>query len=416
MSSLLIKNISQLATLSGEIPRSGENLKNVSYVQDASVLIEDGIVAYAGCAKKVPDIKADEVIDAGGRCVTPGLVDPHTHPVFAKTREAEFVMRLMGKSYMEIANEGGGIMSSVKSLRETDRNSLKEMTRKRLDGFIEYGTTSIEAKSGYGLSLDDEIKSLEIIKELNNEHPLEMIPTFLGAHSLPAEFKENREEFLRIVIEEMLPIVAERKLARFCDIFCEKGVFDADESRLVLKKAKELGLGVRIHSDEFEAIGGTELAGELNAASADHLTAVTESGMKAMLDGGVTPIVLPATTFFLGHTHYSPARKMIDMGLPLAMASDFNPGSSMTHSLPMTMTIACINMKLLPEEALSACTVNSAYSLRIHDKVGSLEAGKQADLVIWDTQNFRQVVYHFGVNHASIVIKSGEVVWKSQRI
>jgi imidazolonepropionase len=412
MTSILIKNISQLVTLSkGEIPRKGNQMKDVGYIDNACVLIEDGKIAYTGGTKSCPR-KADLTIDAGWSCVTPGLVDPHTHPVFAATREEEFVMRIMGKTYMEIASEGGGIMSSVRSLRNVEKDVLKIETRKRLNDFLKYGTTTIEAKSGYGLTLEDEIKSLEIISELNDEQPLEMIPTFLGAHSIPEEYKNNREEFLRIVIEEMLPEVADRKLTKYCDIFCEKGVFTVEESRRVLQKAKELGLKIRIHSDEFEPIGGTELAGELKASSADHLTAVTESGMKSMLKGGVVPIVLPATTFFLGHKEYSPARKMIDMGLPLAMATDFNPGSSMTNSLPMAMTIACINMKLLPEEALTACTVNSAYSLDLSDRIGSLKEGMDADLVIWDTTNFRQVVYHFGVNHARVVLKKGRVAWE----
>ena len=410
MSSILIKNISRLLTLCGvDIPRIGNNMMHVGEIHNAAVFIEDDRIAFTGRESDAPG-KADLIIDADNCCVTPGLVDPHTHPVFAKTRESEFVMRIEGKPYMEIAAEGGGIMSSVRSLRDVDKSSLKELTRKRLDDFINYGTTTIEAKSGYGLTTDDEIKSLEIIKELNEEHPITMIPTFLGAHSLPAEFKNNREEFLRIVIEDMLPKVAEQNLARYCDIFCEKGVFDAEESRLVLSRAKELGMKIRIHSDEFEPIGGTELAGELKAASADHLTAVTDSGIKAMKDGGVTPIVLPATTFFLGHTHYSPARKMIEQGLPLAIATDFNPGSSMTHSLPMAMTIACINMKLLPQEVLNACTVNAAYSLELHDQIGTMQKGNKADLVIWDTENFEQVIYHFGVNHAKTVIKNGHVV------
>lgn len=410
MTSILIKNISRILTLSGaDIPRTGNGMMHVGEIHNAAVLIEDDKIIYAGAESDAPN-KADLIIDANNCCVTPGLVDPHTHPVFAKTREDEFVMRIEGKPYMEIAAEGGGIMSSVRSLRDVGKKQLKEMTRLRLDDFIDYGTTTIEAKSGYGLTTEDEIKSLEIIKELNEEHPLTMVPTFLGAHSLPAEYKNDRGEFLRIIIEEMLPKVVENNLAKYCDIFCEKGVFNVEESRLVLTRAKELGLKIRIHSDEFEPIGGTELAGELKAASADHLTAVTDSGIKAMKDGGVTPIVLPATTFFLGHTHYSPARKMIERGLPLAIATDFNPGSSMTHSLPMAMTIACINMKLLPQEVLNACTVNAAYSLDLHEQIGTIEKGKNADLVIWDTENFNQVIYHFGVNHAKTVIKNGRVV------
>jgi len=384
-------------------------MRDAGYIHDAAIYIENGKIAFIGPNSDAP-LNADKIIDAEYCCVTPGLVDPHTHPVFAKTRESEFVMRLEGKPYMQIAEEGGGIMSSVRSLRDVDKKTLKEITRRHLDGFLQYGTTTIEAKSGYGLTLDDEIKSLEIIRELNDEHPLDLIATFLGAHSLPTELKENRQEFLRIIVEEMLPKVVENNLAEYCDIFCENGVFDVAESRYVLEAAKKLGLKIRIHSDEFEPIGGTELAGKLGAASADHLMVVTDEGIKAMKDGRVTPIVLPATTFFLGHPHYAPARKLIDAGLPLALASDFNPGSSMTHSLQMTMTIACVNMKLLPEEALSACTVNAAYSLDRHDRIGSLSEGMDVDLVIWDTENFRQVVYHFGVNHARVVVKGGEVV------
>ena len=407
MSSLLIKNISQLATLaSANKPKTGDSMRDAGYINDACVFIKDGVIAFAGEKSKAPK-KVDEIIDADGCCVTPGLIDAHTHPVFSKTREDEFVMRIMGKTYMEIASEGGGIMSSVRHLRETSKGDLKEITRKHLDDFLSNGTTTIEAKSGYGLNLDDEIKSLEILKELNEEHAIEIIPTFLGAHTIPAEYKNNREEFIRIVIDEMLPKVANRHLAKYCDIFCEKGVFTVGESKRILMRAKELGMGIRIHSDEFEAIGGTELAGELKAVSADHLTAITDSGIKALKENGVIPILLPATSFFLGHGHYAPARKMIDEGLPIAIATDFNPGSSMTNSLQMAMTIACINMKLLPEEALCACTVNAAWSLGLPNELGSIEEGKRADLVIWDTPNFRQVVYHFGVNHANTVIKAG---------
>ena len=419
MSSLLIKNISQLATLaSSKKPKTCDSMRDAGYINDACVFIKDGVIAFAGEKSKAPKKadrmsalpEADEIIDADGCCVSPGLIDAHTHPVFSKTREDEFVMRIMGKTYMEITSEGGGIMSSVKHLRETSKRDLKEITRKHLDDFLSNGTTTIEAKSGYGLNLDDEIKSLEILKELNEEHPIEIIPAFLGAHTIPAEYKNNREEFIRTVIDEMLPEVANRHLAKYCDIFCEKGVFTVEESRRILMRAKELGMGIRIHSDEFEAIGGTELAGELKAVSADHLTAITYSGIKALKENGVIPILLPATSFFLGHGHYAPARKMIDAGLPIAIATDFNPGSSMTNSLQMAMTIACINMKLLPEEALCACTVNAAWSLGILDKVGSIEEGKQADLVIWDTKNFRQVVYHFGKNHAKYIIKAGNLM------
>ena len=384
-------------------------MHDAGYINNAVVFVEDGFISFVGEKSKAPR-KADKTIDAKDCCVTAGLVDAHTHPVFAGTREDEFVMRIQGKTYMDIAKEGGGIMSSVRQLRAISKDELKRITRKHLDDFISYGTTTIEAKSGYGLSLDDEIKSLEVIKELSDEHPLEMIPTFLGAHSIPEEYKNKRDEFLRIVINKMVPEVAAKGLAKYCDIFCEKGVFNVHESRLVLAKAKSLGLGVRIHSDEFEAIGGTELAGELHASSADHLTAITDSGIDALKKGGVTPILLPATTFFLGHSHYAPARKIIDAGLPVAIATDFNPGSSMTNSLQMVMTIACINMKLLPEEALCACTVNAAHSLGLLDEIGSVEPGKRADLVIWNTSNFRKVVYHFGVNHVKKVIKSGMVV------
>jgi len=353
-----------------------------------------------------------EVIDAGGGLVTPGFVDAHTHPVFNETRELEFEMRVMGKSYQEIAAAGGGIRASVRSLQSVKYPDLRIKVKQRLDDFLSYGITTIEAKSGYGLSTAGELMSLRLLKDLAGEHPLDISRTFLGAHDYPDEYRHDHAAYIDLLVREMLPRVAHEGLAEFCDVFCEEGVFSVDESRRVLETAKSLGLGLRIHADEFKPIGGVRLAMELGAISADHLTVITDEGIEALIAGKVIPILLPATTFFLGSGQYAPARKMWDRGLPLAIATDFNPGSCMTQSMPLIITLACLKLKLAPLEALQAATINAARSLKAEQRLGSLESGKQADFVIWKFSRYQGIPYYLGYSSVKSVWKKGRNVYQ----
>jgi len=352
-----------------------------------------------------------EVIDAGGGLVTPGFVDAHTHPVFNETRELEFEMRVMGKSYQEIAAAGGGIRASVRSLQSVKYPDLKSKVKQRLVDFLSYGTTTIEAKSGYGLTTAGELLSLQLLKELADDHPLDISRTFLGAHDYPDEYRHNHEAYLDLLVREMLPKVVDEGLAEFCDVFCEAGVFSVEESRRVLETAKSLGLGLRIHADEFKPIGGVQLAMELGAISADHLTVITDEGVDALVAGQIVPILLPATTFFLGSEQYAPARKMWDKGLPVAIATDFNPGSCMTQSMPLVITLACLKLHLAPLEALQAATINAARSLKVEQRLGSLESGKQADFVIWKFDRYQGIPYYLGYSAVKSVWKKGRNVY-----
>lgn len=406
---LLIRNAQQLITPS----RSKADL---IVIENGAVAIGEGRILKVGNTQEI--LKETEigpetrVIDASGKVVSPGFVDPHTHPVFYSTREEEFQLRLMGKSYQQIAQAGGGIRASVRSLRKASKEELIEAVLPRLDRFMEHGTTTIEAKSGYGLSVEDEIKSLEVIRELNKLHPIDLVPTFLGAHEVPDEYRDRKEYYIDLVIKEMLPRVAEGKLAEFCDVFCQEGVFDIDESRRILMTARELGLKLKIHADQLAPLGGGELAAELRAVSADHLDYISEKAMEMMVQEGVVAVLLPGSVFFLGLERYAPAREMIRRGLSVALATDFNPGTSMTESMPIILTLACIKMKLTPAEVVVASTLNAASAVAREDSLGSIEPGKQADLVIWEVPSYKHLPYHFGVNLAKTVIKKGKVIWQ----
>jgi imidazolonepropionase len=413
---LLIKSARQLLTLRStqEGPRTKDAMEDLGIVEDGAVAISGNRILRVGKTKDILDeIKiTDEtkIIDAKDKVVLPGFVDCHTHPVFAGTREDEFEMRIKGKTYQEIAAAGGGIKSSVTDLRSKTKEELVELALPRLDRMLSYGTTTIEAKSGYGLSLEDEIKMLEVIKELNKIHSIDLIPTFLGAHEIPEEYKNNRKEYIKLITEKMIPEVAKRGLAVFCDIFCEKGVFDIEESREILSAAKDHGFGLKLHADQLSALGGSKLAAELGAISADHLEFIDDDGIEKMKESGVIGVLLPGACFGLGITEYAPARKMIERGLPVALATDFNPGSSMIESVPMILSLACLMMRMTPAEAIVASTINSAYAVNKGDDIGSIEMGKKADLVIWNVQNYKEIPYHFGVNLVDGVIKNGEVI------
>lgn len=411
MEKLAIINIGQLVTLAGPRPRTGAQLRELAIIENGAILCRDGVIEAVGSAEQFEAAGA-QVIDAGGRVVTPGLVDAHTHPVFAGARENEYELRILGKTYQEIAAGGGGIRSTVRRTRAASEAELLAEARRHVQLLIEHGTTTAEAKSGYGLSLDDELKSLRIIKTLNSEGQIELLPTFLGAHEIPDEYRADREGYIKLVVDEMLPAVAREQLARYCDIFCESHVFTMEESRRVLTAAQRHGLGLRLHADQLTLCGGAQLAAELGAASADHLEQIDERGIEALRAAGVTAVLLPGSVFHLGLKTYPPARAMIDAGLAIALATDFNPGSSPTPSLPMVMSIACTQMRLTPAEALAACTINGAYSLGVAERIGSLEAGKQADLVIFDCHDYRQIPYFFGANLVHTVVKHGTTVYR----
>lgn len=413
---LIIKNARQLLTLRStqKGPRTKDGMEDLGIIEDGAVAISGNKIVGVGKTKEVfNEIKINDetkVIDAKSKVVLPGFVDCHTHPVFAGTREDEFEMRIRGKTYQEIAATGGGIKSSVRNLRSKSKEELIQLALPRLDRMLSYGTTTIEAKSGYGLSLEDEIKMLEVIKELNKIHPIDLIPTFLGAHEIPEEYKNNPKEYIKLITQKMIPEVAKRKLAVFCDIFCEKGVFNIEESRAILKAAKDHGFKLKLHADQLSALGGSKLAAELGAISADHLEFIDDDGIERMKEAGVIGVLLPGACFGLGMREYPPARKMIERGLPMALATDFNPGSSMTESVPMILSLACFMMRVTPAEAVAASTINPAYAVEKGNEVGSIEVGKTADLVVWNVQNYKEIPYHFGVNLVDQVTKDGKVV------
>ncbi|MDP9291747.1 MAG: imidazolonepropionase, partial [Verrucomicrobiota bacterium] len=349
-----------------------------------------------------------EVVDTGGRVVLPGFVDAHTHLVFAGNRLDDFERRARGETYEQIAAAGGGIWSTVEKTRAANDADLLAQTKKRAQWFLKCGTTTVEAKSGYGLTVDDELKILRTIRRLNQETPLEIIPTFLGAHAVPRE--ERPSGYVDLVINEMLPRVASEQLAEFCDVFCERGYFDIEQSRKILTAAKKLGLKLRMHVDQLTNSGGAKLAAELGATTADHLEKTDEQGIAAMKAAGVQPVLLPGSVYALGSTCYPRAREMIEAGLAVVLATDFNPGSSPTPSMAMVLSLACTQMKMSPAEALTASTINAAYSLTRGDKIGSLEVGKLANFAIFDCEDYRELAYWFGFAHAHSVYVSGECV------
>ncbi|MFQ5675322.1 MAG: imidazolonepropionase [bacterium] len=410
---VVVKNCAEIAT-----PLGGRKFGPGQFqtIPDGAVAAFEGTIVFVG---KTGDLRTQveladggTTIDAAGKVVTPGFIDCHTHPIFADTRENEFAMRLEGKSYEEIALAGGGIRSSVRSLRDMSKDDLIARVLPRLNRFLQYGTTTIEAKSGYGLSLEDELKSLEVIHEVDKIHPVDLVPTFLGAHETPDEFRGNKSGYVDLVIHDMMPEVKARGLAEFCDIFCESHVFSVEESRKILSAAKDIGFKLKIHADQLGKNGGAALAADLDATSADHLEYTDENDWRKMLDHKVIPVLLPGAVFFLAKERYAQARQMRDAGLPLALATDFNPGTCMSESMPLILTLACLKLKLRPFEALSAATLHAAMAIDRGNLLGSLEVGKKADLVIWDAPNHSYIPYHFGVNLVSAVVKSGKVVYE----
>jgi len=415
MNELLITNLSEVATPVGSEPLTGADQAKVRRLSRVDVLCQDGEIACVGSREEIErdvgSLEAAPRLDAKGGTLVPGFVDPHTHLPWAGSREEEFAQRLAGKTYMEIAAEGGGILSTVRATRGASEADLIGGVLDRLDLMLAYGTTTAEAKSGYGLSLGDELKQLDAIQRASDEHPIDLVPTLLAAHETPPEYRKDRERYLDLVCQEIIPAASEAGLARFCDVFCEEGVFSAEESHRVLTAGAQNGLAPRLHADEFVDSGGAQLAAELNALSADHLTAVSPAGVEAMAAVGVTAVLLPGTSFFLMKHKYAPARRLLEAGVPIALATDCNPGSSFTESVPMIFVLAVYELGLSIEEALTAATLNAACCLGLGDRIGSIEVGKQADLVVLAAPNLLHLAYHYGINPVSAVIKNGQLVY-----
>jgi len=413
---LIVEGAAELLTLQGNSsrPRRGEEMGNLGIIRQGALAARRGKIVWMGptadLLTSVRPMAFSKLIDAYGKIVMPGLVDSHTHLVFAGTRENEFAMRIQGKTYQEIAAAGGGINATVAATRKVSKAELKVEARKSLDRMLALGTTTVEAKSGYGLELETEWKMLEVVRDLNEEGPMTVIPTFMGAHEIPPEFRQNPEAYVDLVITRMLPEVAARKLARFCDVFCETGVFSVEQSERILGAAKGLGLEPRVHADELSDLNGAAMAARTNARTADHLLCTSDGGIRQMAGAGVIAVLLPGTAYFLHMQRYARARDMIAAGVPVALATDFNPGSCMTESLPLILNLACTQMRMLPAEAITAATINAAWAIGEEDCAGSLEVGKQADILVLDVPNHEHLCYHFGVNLVETVVKNGKVV------
>ncbi|MGD8191746.1 imidazolonepropionase [Brevibacillus ginsengisoli] len=417
----LIVGASQILTLAGnnEKPRTHEGMRDLGILegQGNAIAIYNGKIVSVGSeghgitVLKELGVSKDHIerIDAKGKLVMPGLIDPHTHLVFAGSREYELELRMNGATYLEILEKGGGILSTTRKTREASEDQLTDEAWPRLDAFLRYGVTTVEAKSGYGLTVEDELKQLRVAKQLNEKHPIEIVSTFMGAHAIPMEFKANPDDFVDLIIQEMLPKVAEENLAAFCDVFCEHGVFTLEQSERILEAGKAYGLRAKIHADEIEPMGGAELAAKVGAISADHLLKASDEGIQAMAEAGVVATLLPGTAFFL-MAEFARGRHMIDLGCPVALSTDRNPGSSPTENLQLIMNLACFHMKLTPAEVIVATTINAAHAIGVADRLGSIEAGKQADIVMMDVPTYQHLQYNFGINHVDTVIKAGQIV------
>jgi imidazolonepropionase len=397
----------QLITVAGpQRARRGAEMRELHIIEDGAVTVRDGAIEWIGPTRDLPERTSDE-FDASGKVVMPGFVDSHTHAVFAGPRVDEFEWRIVGTPYMEILKRGGGILSSVQSVR-----AAQQLRVQLADRFFEYGTTSIEAKSGYGLRLDDEIRMLEAMQA---ERRLDVIPTYLGAHALPEEYKESRSAFVDRIINHDLPAIGARKLAEFCDVFVEPGAFEPDEARRIFSRAQTLGVGIKIHADEFASSGGAQLAVEVGATSADHLGAVDADGIRLLAGSEVVATLLPATLFMLGKTRYAPARRLIEAGAAVALATDFNPGTSPTINMQWILTLACTQMRMTPAEAITAATINGAAAVGRQGLLGSIEPGKQADIAIYDVSDYREIPYYAAVNFCAAAFKRGKLVYESNR-
>ncbi|WP_419033201.1 imidazolonepropionase [Dysgonomonas gadei] len=409
---IIIKDAAQLVTCSGFSAKKGKEMSDLSVIENGTVIITGGIITYVGKDANCPplsDFPDHEVVDATGKAVLPGFVDSHTHFVFGGYREEEFSWRMRGDSYMSIMERGGGIHNTMTATRNASFDELKDSGRKRLNSMLAMGVTTVEGKSGYGMNKAAELKQLEVMKSLNEEHAVDIVSTFMGAHATPAEYKGRENDFLDYMIEDVMPEVKAKDLAECCDIFCEKNVFDIEQSRRYLIAARNLGFKLKIHADEIVTLGGAELAAELKALSADHLLQASDNGIGDLAESGVVATLLPCTAFSLKE-HYARGRYMIDSACAVALATDLNPGSSFTNSIPLLFALACIYMQLSPEEAVTALTINGAAAVGRADKTGSIDVGKQGDLVILEYPSYKFLPYHIGMNIVEKVIKKGNVV------
>ena len=418
---LIIKNAAELVTCSGFTAKTGKDMADLHVIKDGAVIIKEGLIEAVGATTDIENqfkqTSADhskfDVIDARGKAVLPGLIDSHTHLVFGGYRAEEFSWRLRGDSYMEIMQRGGGIVNTVKATRQASPEELIQTGIKRLDSMLSFGVTTAEGKSGYGLDLDTEIKQLEVMAQLDKIHPIDVVPTFLGAHAVPEEYRERTDAFIDFMKDQVIPEVAGRKLAVFCDIFCEKNVFSVEQSRRLLSKARDSGLKLKLHADEIVQLGGAELAAELGAVSADHLLQASDQGIKEMAKAGVVATLLPATAFSLNEP-YARGRQMIDADCAVALASDFNPGSCFTESIPLVFALATLYMDFSTEEAITALTLNGAAALDQADKIGSIDAGKNGDIIILEFPTYHFIPYHIGVSTVEKVVKRGNLVFDKE--
>jgi len=413
---LLVVNANELLTIEGSSgkPRTGKQMRNLGIIRKGGLAVKDGKIVAVGKTSEIKAaFKAGNVINANGKIVMPGFVDPHTHIVFAGSREDEFQMRIEGASYMEILDAGGGILKTVKETRRATVDRLVELGFRTLDVMLEHGTTTVETKSGYGLTVKDEMKSLRVMKRLNQLHAVDVIPTFLGAHAVPREYINNPQEYVNLVVKEMIPRVAAQKLAEFCDVFCERGVFGLEQSRQILVAGKNHSLKLKVHADELSRLGGAELAADVGAISAEHLLFSSDDGIKAAAEKKMIAVLLPAAAFSLMTGRYADARKMISFGVPVALGTDFNP-SCWVQSQQLVIAFACHFMKLTSAEAITATTINAAHALDRATEIGSLEAGKKADIIILEIPNHKFLGYSFGVNLVDKVIKNGRLVFDKE--
>ncbi|WP_418572742.1 imidazolonepropionase [Intestinibacter bartlettii] len=409
---LILKNIGKLVTMQGSSSfRVKEEMNKINIIENAYIAVKNGKILAIGVGDEFGNLCGEDtkIHDAEGLLVTPGLIDSHTHLIHGGSRENEFSMKLNGVPYIEILNNGGGILSTVKATKEASEEALYKKAKKSLDRMLEFGVTTVEEKSGYGLELNTEIKQLEVARALDKNHPVDLVHTFLGAHAVPEEYKENHKAYIDILVDVMMPKIKDMGLAEFCDVFCEKGVFTIEESEYILQKAKEIGYKLKIHADEIESLGGAELAAKLGCVSADHLMAASDEGIKMMAENNVVANILPATSFNL-NKNYADCRKMIDMGAIVSLSSDYNPGSCPSENLQLVMQLGCLHLKMTPNEVLTAVTINAAYAIDRADKIGSIEVGKNADFVVFDARNVEYLMYHFGINHTKKVYKNGNLV------
>jgi len=417
-SNFLITGASHLLTLRGRGPRRGKALSNLGILKDGALLIRDGVIAAVGLRSEVealPEARAAEKLEVGGRVVMPGFVDSHTHLIHAASRAEEYELKIDGVSYEEIARKGGGILNSVKKLRAATSEALKKRAHTTLREFAAHGTTTVEAKSGYGLDVASELKILRLHKELSAEQPLEVVSTFLGAHVVPAEYRNKAggaAAYVALLTDTLIPEVAAEKLAEFCDVFCDRGAFSRKDSKTILEAGKRNGLLPRIHAEQLTRTGAAQLAVGLGAASCDHLERISKADIQSLADSNTVATLLPGCDFQLGLKRYAPARALTDAGAIVAVATDYNPGTSPTVSLPMILSLACTQLRMTPAEAISAATINAAYSLRRDHQIGSLEAGKQADIAVFDVEDYREIPYYFGVNKCWMTLKKGQPIFQ----